>query len=176
MPMTPKKSAQSVTRGGESVAPRIDGLLVRQQVTQQDHRGTLTEIYSTSWGFDDIPLVHVYAVTTRPGMIKGWAIHYRHVDRYFFYSGSLELVLYDAREKSPTHGMLNELYFSDTNRSLVSVPPGVYHAVHNVGTTDAVMINCPSEPYHHEDPDKYTLPLVNDVIPYRFDKGSDYQH
>ena len=108
-------------------------------------------------------------------MIKGWAIHYRQIDRYFFYSGSLKLVLYDARESSPTHGMINELYFSETNRSLVTVPPGIYHAVENVGTTEALMINFPSEPYH-EDPDKHTLPLKNDVIPYRFDKSSDYRH
>jgi dTDP-4-dehydrorhamnose 3,5-epimerase len=176
MAMTPKKAKQSVTRGGERIAPRIEGIIVRQQVTQQDHRGTLTEIYSPSWGFDEVALVYVYTVTTRPGMIKGWAVHHRQVDRYFFFSGSLQLVLYDAREKSPTHGLINELYFSEANRSLVSVPPGVYHAVHNVGTTDALMINFPSEPYRHEDPDKYTLPLVNDVIPYRFDKGSDYKH
>lgn len=83
-------------------------------------------------------------------MIKGWAVHHQQVDRYFFYSGSLKLVLYDARESSPTRGMINELYFSEANRSLVAVPPGVYHAVENVGTTDALMINFPSEPYRHE--------------------------
>ena len=176
MAMMPKKSKQTVTRDGKRVAPRIEGVLVRQQVTQQDHRGSLTEIYSPFWEFDAIPLVFIYTVTTRPGMIKGWAVHYRQVDRYFFYSGSHKLVLYDARETSPTRGMINELYFSETNRSLVSVPTGVYHAVENVGTTDALMINFPSEPYHHEDPDKHTLPLQNDVIPYRFDKSSDYSY
>lgn len=176
MAMMPKKSKQSVTRGGERIAPMIEGILVRQQVTQQDHRGSLTEIYSPFWGYDAIPLVFLYTVTTRPGMIKGWAIHYQQVDRYFFYSGSLKLVLYDARENSPTHGIINELYFSEINRSLVTVPPGIYHAVENVGTTEALMINLPSEPYRHEDPDKHTLPLENDVIPYRFDKSSDYKY
>ena len=176
MAMTAKKSKQTVTRGGERIAPMIADIAVRQQVTQQDHRGTLTEIYSPSWGFDDIPLVFIYTVTTRPGMIKGWAVHHQQVDRYFFYSGSLKLVLYDGRESSRTQGMINELYFSEANRSLVSVPPGVYHAVENVGTTDALMINLPSEPYRHEDPDKHTLPLENDVIPYRFDRSSDYKH
>lgn len=174
MTMMPKKAQQSVTTGGERIAPTIEGVLVRQQVTQQDHRGSLTEIYSPSWGYDDIPVVYVYTVTTRPGMVKGWAIHDQQVDRYFFYSGSLKLVLYDARASSPTHRMISQLYFSETNRSLVTVPPGIYHAVENVGRTDALMINFPSEPYRHEDPDKHTLPLDNDVIPYRFDKSSDY--
>ena len=67
----------------------IEGIVIRQQVTQQDHRGTLTEIYSLYWGFDDIALAYVYTITTRPGMIKGWAVHYNQVDRYFFYMGRL---------------------------------------------------------------------------------------
>src|SRR5688572_27067912 len=54
MAMTPKKSKQSVTSGGEHIAPMIEGILVRQQVTQQDHRGSLTEIYSPFWEFDAI--------------------------------------------------------------------------------------------------------------------------
>jgi dTDP-4-dehydrorhamnose 3,5-epimerase len=51
------------------------------------------------------------------------------------------------------------------------VPPHVYHAVHNVGTTDGLMINLPSQPYRHEDPDKHTLALDNDLIPFRFTDG-----
>jgi dTDP-4-dehydrorhamnose 3,5-epimerase len=67
--------------------------------------------------------------------------------------------------------MINELYFSEANRSVVLVPPHIYHAVQNVGSTNGLMINFPSHPYRHEDPDKYTLPLENDVIPYRFETG-----
>ena len=75
-------------------------------------------------------------MTVRPGKVKGWAVHREQVDRYFFYQGTLRLMLYDDRPDSPTHRMVNELYFSVANRSLVLVPPHVYHAVPNVGTTD----------------------------------------
>lgn len=173
--MKPKKSLQTVTKLGERLLPIIDGVLIKQQVTQQDHRGSLTEIYGPHLKFDAIPLVYLYTVTVRPGMVKGWAVHYEQIDRYFFYLGTLKLVLYDGRKNSPTRNMINEIYFSEINRSLVSVPTGVYHAVENVGTTDALLISLPSEPYNHEDPDKYTLPLENDLIPYRFDKRSDYK-
>jgi dTDP-4-dehydrorhamnose 3,5-epimerase len=170
MTMQPKKAGQTVTTDGERIATRIEGVKVHQQVTQQDERGTLTELYSPFWGFDDIPLVFLYTVTIRPGMAKGWAVHHDQVDRYFFWGGSIKLVLYDDRPESPTYRMINELYFSELNRSLVLVPPHVYHAVQNVGTTEGLMINLPSEPYHHEDPDKYTLPLNNDLIPYKFER------
>src|SRR4051812_2167400 len=173
MTSLPKKSPQTVTRSGERVDRLIDGVQIHQQVTQQDHRGTLTELYSPFWNFDNIPLVFMYTVTVRPGKVKGWAVHYNQIDRYFFYQGTLKLVLYDDRSESPSYRMINELYFSEVNRSLVLVPTHVYHAVENVGTVEGLLISLPSEPYHHEDPDKYTLPLVNDLIPYRFTNGTD---
>lgn len=164
----PVKAKQTVTPEGKSVAPIIDGVKIHHPTTHQDERGTLCEIYSNSWQFDDVPMVHAYLVTVRPGKVKGWAIHHVQIDRYFFVSGTLKLVLYDAREDSPTRGMINELYCGELNRALVSVPPGIFHAVENVGTVDGLMFNIPSEPYHYEAPDKSLLPLENDVIPYSF--------
>jgi dTDP-4-dehydrorhamnose 3,5-epimerase len=166
-----QKAPQTVKPSGERVAPIIHGVRVHQQVTQQDERGSLTELYSPFWKFDDIPLVYLYAVMVRPGKVKGWAVHYKQVDRYFFHEGTLKLVLFDDRSDSPTHGMINELYFSEANRSLVLVPPHVFHAVQNVGSTDGLMINFPSVPYRHADPDKHTLPLQNDLIRYEFEAG-----
>src|SRR5262249_50266653 len=139
MNSVPIKARQTVTRDGRSIAPVIAGVRIHPQVTQQDDRGTLTEIYSPFWEFDDIPLVYLYTVTVHPGKVKGWAVHSEKVDRCFFYWGSLRLVLYDNRADSPTCRMVNDLYFSETNRSLVLVPPGVYHAVQNVGTTEGLM-------------------------------------
>jgi dTDP-4-dehydrorhamnose 3,5-epimerase len=49
----------------------------------------------------------------------------------------------------------------------LSIPAGVYHAVQNVGDREAAFVNLPSQPYQHDDPDKYRLPIDNDVIPYR---------
>ena len=69
------KSRQTVKPNGERLLDPIEGVLLRQQVTQQDDRGTLTEIYSPFWGFDDIPLTYLYTVTARPGKVKGWAIN-----------------------------------------------------------------------------------------------------
>jgi dTDP-4-dehydrorhamnose 3,5-epimerase len=48
------------------------------------------------------------------------------------------------------------------------IPPDVWHAVKNVGSTDAVFVNCPTKAYNHEDPDKWSLPRDSDRIPYSF--------
>ena len=119
-------------------------------------------------------MVHSYLVTVRPGKVKGWAVHGNQIDRYFFVSGSLKLVLFDSRISSPTNKMINELFFSELNRALVSIPPGVFHAVENVGLVDGLMFNIPSHPYNYTDPDKQILPLENDLIPYSFKLNRGY--
>lgn len=172
--MEPIKSFPTVTKAGKRLAPLINGVKIHQQVTQQDDRGTLTEIYSPFWNFDTIPLTYLYAVSVYPGKIKGWAIHYDQTDRYFFYAGSAKLVLYDNRSESSTQGMVNELYFNETNRSVISVPPNIYHAIQNVGKNEVLLVNFPSHVYQHNDPDKYTLPLDNDLIPYQFETKLGY--
>jgi dTDP-4-dehydrorhamnose 3,5-epimerase len=162
------RAKQTVRADGSTVRTLIDGVTVRESVTHQDHRGTLCEIYMPGWHYDTIPLVSAYLVTVRPGQIKGWAVHERQIDRYFFVSGTLRLVLYDSRDQSPTFGHVNEFVFSEFNRSLVSAPPGIYHAVQNIGSIEGLMFNLPSEPYNYEKPDKLTLPIDSDLIPYKF--------
>lgn len=73
----------------------------------------------------------------------------------------------DARTDSPTYGRLNVFHLGGHDRALLSIPAGVYHAVCNVGADEGAFVNLPSHSYQHDDPDKYRLPLDNDVIPYR---------
>lgn len=157
---------QSVAPDGRPVTSLIDGVRIRPAVTHPDERGTVTEIFDIRWEFDDAPLVFVYQVTIRPGQHKGWVMHKRHADRSFFSLGAIKIVLYDDREGSPTRGMLNELVLGEEKRGLLYIPSGVWHALKNIGHTDALFVNCPTEAYRHDDPDKWLLPPVNDVIPY----------
>lgn len=157
---------QSVTPDGRPITNLIDGVRIRPAITQPDERGTLTEIFDPRWEFDDAPLVFVYQVTIRPGQSKGWVLHKRQADRLFFSLGAVKVVLYDDREDSPTRGRLNEFVFGSDRRVLLYIPVDVWHALKNVGHEDALFINCPTEAYRHDDPDKWILPHDNDVIPY----------
>jgi len=170
--MHPKKDPQTVTPDGTLLQPLIDGVRVRMATTQVDERGTLSELYNPAWGFEEAPLVYVYQVSLRPKKIKGWVVHRLQDDRLFISQGTLRVVLYDDRADSPTHRMVNELFLSEWNRGLLRIPRGVYHALQNVGDTDALFINMPTRAYNHADPDKYRLPLDNDLIPFKFKDGS----
>jgi dTDP-4-dehydrorhamnose 3,5-epimerase len=162
------KAKQTVSKDGKLIQELINGVEIYYPTTHQDDRGSLCEIFNRQWGFEAPETLHAYLVTVRPGRVKGWAVHDKQVDQYFFVSGTSKLVLFDSRSKSESHSMINELFFSELNRALVAVPPGVYHAVEAVGQIDSLLFNIPNQPYNYKDPDKYTVPLENDFIPYSF--------
>ncbi len=159
---------QTVTPQGQIIQPLIDGVRVRLAITHPDDRGDLCEVFSTAWGFDDEPMVYAYFASVRPGKTKGWVKHLLQADRLFMALGSFRVVLYDDRPDSPTYQKLNVLNFSDRKRGLVRIPPGVFHAVQNVGHEEAHFVNAPTRAYNHAQPDKYRLPLDTPLIPFSF--------
>ncbi|MEO1364471.1 MAG: dTDP-4-dehydrorhamnose 3,5-epimerase family protein [Pseudomonadota bacterium] len=132
-----------------------------------DARGSLFEVARAST-LPDQPMVQVYGVTLRPGVVKGWALHKTHEDRYFILTGDMEVVLFDVRPDSATQGQLFRIMLSDKHRALLTIPRYVWHADHNVGHQDVLLINMPTAEYNYEDPDKYRLPLDTDLIPFDF--------
>jgi dTDP-4-dehydrorhamnose 3,5-epimerase len=63
---------------------------------------------------------------------------------------------------------VSRIVLSQYQRCLVNVPPQIWHADQNIGTTDVVVISFPSTLYDHTHPDKYRLPLDTPLIPYSF--------
>jgi dTDP-4-dehydrorhamnose 3,5-epimerase len=163
------KDVQTVDRDGQPIAPRIEGVTVFQPPLHVDERGELSEIWTEARDPLGQPVVHVYMVMVRPGKVRGWQMHTIQTDRIFIQQGSLRVGLFDARPGSPTLGMLNVMTFGERNRALIVVPAGVWHGVQNVGEREAVFINLPTRPYNYEDPDKFRLPLENDLIPFAFE-------
>lgn len=166
----PRQDRPSVTADGTALSPAIAGVEVRRAITHVDDRGELTEIFNPGWGVCPEPMVYAYQATVRPHKTKGWVVHREQHDRLFVSFGTLRFVLYDARDDSPTRGQVLEIYASERNRALVVIPPGVFHAVQNVGDVEAAFVNLPTRPYRYDDPDKYRLPLDTDQIPFRLDE------
>jgi dTDP-4-dehydrorhamnose 3,5-epimerase len=163
-----RKDQQTVTPGGESVDKLPHGVSLKPIVTQVDPRGSLFEMFDERWDWNDNPLVYAYCFTIRPGIVKGWGYHEHHEDRYCIMYGEMLVVLYDERPDSPTRGLVSEIVMSHYNRCLLNIPAGIWHADCNIGNTDVITANFPTEPYDHENPDKYRLPIENDRIPYTF--------
>jgi len=127
------------------------------------------EVFDPRWNWDAKAMVYAHLMAIRPGVIKGWALHQGHDDRYFIVRGEVEVVLYDERETASSHGQVCRIVLSDRRHQLLSIPAGVWHAIRNLNEQESILLNLPTEPYEHANPDKLRLPLDADRIPYKFD-------
>jgi len=79
----------------------------------------------------------------------------------------IKLVLYDAREESPTKGELQELYIGEDNYALVRIPSGIYNGFKGIGVEPAIVANCSDIPHDPEEIQRVD-PFSKD-IPYDWD-------
>lgn len=165
------KEKPSITPEGKKLSPMIAGVQIKKLQANEDKRGELIEVYNPGWNFHPDPLVYVYQVLARPGSVRGWIVHERQDDRIFCCLGVFRWALFDNRSDSPTYGMVNDFTFGQRNPVIFTIPKGVFHAVKNIGTENAIFINMPTTPYNYENPDKRRLPIKNDLIPFDFEDG-----
>ena len=163
-----KRDVATVTAAGVVKQRLTEGVIFKELPTHVDARGSVVELFDPRWQWHPDPLVFVYSFTIKPGFAKGWNLHKEHEDRYFILRGEMELILFDPRPQSSTYGEICRIVLSEHNRRLVNVPRHVWHADHNIGTTDVVVVNFPTAPYDHSNPDKWRLPLDTDLIPHSF--------
>ncbi len=161
-----KKDSQQNTADWQMVRDSIDGVSVHEVLHVPRDHGVITEMYRPEWDPSGLPVVQVYQSRLFPGAIGAWSCHAKTVDRLFVNQGLLKVVLYDGREESPTHGKLLQLHVGDARPTFIVLPPGVWHGLQNLGSSDALLLNLPSLAYDYADPDHYRLPYDSPEIPY----------
>lgn len=166
------KDQATVSQSGKPLQRLTHGVTLRKLTTHTDQRGSVTELYDPRWGFHPDPLVFAYTFSIRPKVVKGWNLHQFHEDRYTLLKGEMELVLFDPRPESPTYNEVCRIVLSEGDRCIVNVPINVWHADHNIGDKDLVVINFPTIQYDHNAPDKWRLPIDTPLIPYKFPEGA----
>jgi dTDP-4-dehydrorhamnose 3,5-epimerase len=130
--------------------------------------GMLVEIFRQDWGLDAAAVAQAFASVLEPGAISAWHVHERSVDRLFALNGIAKVVLYDARRSSPTFGRVNEFLTGSARHTLVSIPPGVWHGVQNLGHQPLTLVNLPDRAFDYENPDHWRVSPDSPDIPYRF--------
>jgi len=162
LPTTPpERSRENV------IVDAIEGCSAIPLGLADDHRGSLIELLTTR---DEpiAPIVHVYEVHAGPRSIRAWIYHKLQCDRLCFTTGRFRVVLYDARDGSPTAGRLNEIVVGRDNPVLITIAPLVVHGVQNLDDATNSFVNLPTRAYNHADPDKYRLAAGSPLIPYTF--------
>ena len=168
--LVPKYSA--VDASGALRQDPIDGLRFRPTRPVSHEDGTIAEVARAAWDEIDLPIVQVHITTTLPTRIRAWGLHQASTDRLFVVRGLVSIVVYDAREESPTYGSLNEFRVSERNPGLLVIPPNLFHGWKNIGVDEAFIINMPSSQYEHEGPDAldlpYESPVAEAIVPFRW--------
>jgi len=111
-----------------------------------DDRGWLTEFFRHDEIDESIYPVMGYISMTMPGVARGPHEHEEQADYFVFIGPSnFKLYLWDAREKSPSHGKRMIAFVGQDNPSSVVIPPGVVHAYKNVGGEKGWVVNVPNQ-------------------------------
>ncbi len=150
---------------GTALIDEIEGVVAHRLTVHTDHRGRLFEVYSASLPHFSEPAVHGYVFTIRPSFVKGWGIHLEKDDRYTILSGEVMTVLFDARRSSPTYERAAEYVLGPSGHQQLRIPRGVWHASINLGQEEAHLLNLPTHLYHHDAPDRISLPWDTPAIP-----------
>lgn len=163
-----KQDVATVTAEGIDLRTLPHGMTFKDVTVHIDERGSVCEMFDPRWDWHKDPMVFCYYFTVRPGLMKGWGLHKRHEDRYHVISGELEMTFYDVRPESPTFKQVSQVVLSEFRHRTLNIPAHVWHACRNIGSKDCIVVNFPTIPYDHKNPDKYRLPLNTDEIPFQF--------
>jgi len=144
---------------------RIEGVKIKELKVHPDQRGRVMEILRRD---DDLfeKFGQVYITTAFPGVVKAWHLHKKQSDHFCVIRGMMKVALFDDRADSSTKGLVNVFYMGDHRTLLLRIPPGVYHGFQCIGTEEAIVVNCPTEPYNPDAPDEYRLHPHDNHIPF----------
>jgi dTDP-4-dehydrorhamnose 3,5-epimerase len=143
----------------------IDGVVLKKLKMIPDERGRVMEMLRSD---DDIfdKFGQAYVTVAYPGVVKAWHYHKVQDDYFVVVSGMMKVVLFDGRSNSPTEGLINEFFMGIYNPAILKIPRGVMHGFKCISSEESMVVNIPTEPYNHEEPDEYRLPAHTDQIPY----------
>ena len=137
----------------------IDGVEINELKHFVDDRGAVMRMMRRDDPFFKM-FGEVYFSIVRSGAVKAWHLHKSMTLNYACIFGQITLVIYDAREKSPTYGTFNTIHLEGypTFRaySLVKIPSGVWNGFRVVEWTTGTMnvsiiANCATEIHDPEE-------------------------
>src|SRR5216110_3150007 len=81
----------------------------------------------------------------------------KQTDHFVCVRGMMKVVLFDAREGSPTKGQVNEFFIGEHSPLLIEIPNLVYHGFKCISDHEAMVINFTTETYDYQNPDEFRL-------------------
>jgi dTDP-4-dehydrorhamnose 3,5-epimerase len=142
----------------------IDGVRIKPLREIADANGGVQHMVRSDESELFVGFGEIYFSFTNPGVVKGWHVQVEQTNLLSCVCGRLRLVLHDARSGSPTAGETAEIRFSDGDRKVVRVPPGIVYGWKNEGDAPAILANCASHP--HDPAGSRKIPIASAEVPY----------
>jgi dTDP-4-dehydrorhamnose 3,5-epimerase len=161
-----EKDKQSVRPGGgRAIPPRITGVQVVELGNVLTRSGWMMELFRKDWDGIEMTPLQVNWVQLNSNGVTDWHRHAQQTDHLIGVGGNIRLALWDGREGSPTCRQSDLIRLGALRPVLVTVPPGVWHALRNESGEPAGYINVIDRLYDHGNPDNWRLSPDADGIP-----------
>ncbi len=149
----------------------IDGVRTKRLITHADARGYFREIVR-----DNESLVsrcgQLSASLVHPGVMKAFHWHKHQDAPWYVAAGTIQAVLYDRREGSPTRGVTDVFFLGEQYPLALSVPRGIAHGSRELGEAPAVLIYLTTQAYDANHPDEERVPFDDQTIGFAWQRGS----
>lgn len=106
-----------------------DGVRVTTLETYADDRGSLTELFRSSWDTGIEPAQWNVTVSA-PGVLRGVHVHIEHTDYVAVVEGRADVGLYDVRPRSASHGLATVVTLRGDPMAGLTIPPGIFHGLY----------------------------------------------
>ena len=132
----------------------IPGVEVRPLRPYRDERGGLVKVLMRQHVPEHARLFgEIYISWAEPGAVKANHYHRQTTEWFYLLRGEADLVLEDPRD-----GRRMVVHLHEAKPQVVTVPPGIAHALVNRGDAPAHLLAYADRPYDPKDPD--TVPYV----------------
>jgi dTDP-4-dehydrorhamnose 3,5-epimerase len=142
----------------------IEGVCWKPLVSHNDSRGFFREVIRHTDPLFSGPFGQWSHSKMAADTVKAWHFHHRQTDWWYVPLGSVEVLLVDARDESPTFGTKVVTVLGDNPGALsavVKIPPGVLHGC-KVQSESAHLFYITSHTYDPQDEGRiaYNSPTV----------------
>jgi len=150
----------------------IHGVELKKLNLIPDERGFLMEILRC-----DDPIFErfgqAYITGCKRGFAKAWHYHRLQSDHFVCVLGKALVVLCDTRKDSPTYEKIQEFTLEappceGSEPFLIKIPPFIAHGFTALDCEEARILNFPTLPYNHNNPDEFRLPWNSEEISYKW--------
>ncbi|MBI3115478.1 MAG: dTDP-4-dehydrorhamnose 3,5-epimerase family protein [Candidatus Kerfeldbacteria bacterium] len=141
----------------------IDGVRVLPLQTYPDDRGYFREVFRTD-ALSEVSIAQTSVTETYPGVVKAFHWHKHQDDLWYVAKGMAQIVLYDRREGSKTHGVTQVIYAGEQQPQLVFIPRRVAHGYRVLGVAPVLLFYHTTEAYDPDAPDERRIPYDDPAI------------